>query len=332
MDARENILVLFTTKPGISTKDISKLTGKNVRTIQRVIKIFKEGNKLQNETRGRKKGYVDKKIEQKVLHLFKKNPCLSVRDISKKLSVSASLVQKIKKKNNLKAFKKTIIPKRSEKQQKVAITRARKLYQKVLAGFDGCVVMDDETYTKMDFKTIPGHNFFTAKTRDSVEGKFKNIETEKFGEKVLIWQTICSCGKRSEPFIQKGTINSVVYVNECLQKRLLPFLRKHTIPTIFWPDLATCHYSKLTTKWYNDNGVNFVRKVHNPPNCPMLRPIEKYWAHIKAKLKKTSKSTKSIGEFKKEWLKATKTITDSSVQTLMSGIKGKIRNFFENGS
>ena len=69
-------------------------------------------------------------------------------------------------------------------------------------------------------------------------------------------------------FVYSGTINQNVYVEECLQKRLLPMLRLHKVSVLFWLDLATCHYGKLNREWYKENGVNIVPKNANPPNCP----------------------------------------------------------------
>ena len=59
------------------------------------------------------------------------------------------------------------------------------------------------------------------------------------------------------------------------------FLKKHEVPTFSWPDLATCHYSKMFIEWYQTNKVKFVPKDANPSNCPELRPIERYWALVK---------------------------------------------------
>jgi hypothetical protein len=39
--------------------------------------------------------------------------------------------------------------------------------------------------------------------------------------------------------------------------------------------------------WYEANKADFVPKNMNPPNCPKFRPIERYWANITRKMKKT---------------------------------------------
>ena len=69
-----------------------------------------------------------------------------------------------------------------------------------------------------------------------------------------------------------------------------------------------------------------VRKKMNPPNYPELRPIEKYWAIIKKKLRLSGKIVKSA-DLKKKWDYAAKTYKNHSVQKLMGGIKKKVRIF-----
>ena len=57
---------------------------------------------------------------------------------------------------------------RSLKQNFVTKERARLLYERVLTKFDGCILMDDETYVKIDYKPIPGRNFYLVTGRGDV--------------------------------------------------------------------------------------------------------------------------------------------------------------------
>lgn len=160
-----------------------------------------------------------------------------------------------------------------------------------------------------------------------VSDDVKTIAVEKFGTKYLVWQAICQCGRRSKPYVTTGTINSQIYIKECLRQRLLPFITSHGVPTIFWPDLATCHYSAATLEWYKANNINYVPKDMNPPNCPELRPIERYWARIKSKLQKGKQTAKSLQHFRRLWTAATRKIDNSTVQSLMNSIRKKVRLF-----
>ena len=142
-----------------------------------------------------------------------------------------------------------------------------------------------------------------------------------------MWQAICGCGLKSAPFFCKGTINKDIYIQECLKKRFLPFIRKHITATIFWPDLATSHYTKDSLVFMEKNGITFVPKNINPPNTPEPRPIERYWALTKAKLRKDGRCARNVDEFKKFYLSIQKKVGTNTVQNLMKGIKRKLREF-----
>lgn len=73
-------------------------------------------------------------------------------------------------------------------------------------------------------------------------------------------------------------VNSKIYTNEFLVKRLLPFIRNNYPDSdyIYWPDLIGFHYSKLTVAWMDEN-VKFVSKRFKPPNVPQAQPIENFW-------------------------------------------------------
>ena len=134
--------------------------------------------------------------------------------------------------------------------------------------------MDDETYVKMDFKQIPGQRYYASKIRGNVSDKYKYVMTDKFSKKLMIWQALCSCGKKSPIHVCLGTMKSSEYVKCCLS-RIKQLIKAHrSTSVLFWPDLDTIHYSKDAQKFYDDNGVMLVPKKMNPPNCPELCPIE----------------------------------------------------------
>lgn len=78
---------------------------------------------------------------------------------------------------------------------------------------------------------------------------------------------------------------------------------------------------------YTLNNVRVVPKDMNPPNSPELRPVETFWAMVKKQLKRTQGEAKTLDLFKKRWKNATNSITDVTVQSMMSSIKRKVRTF-----
>ena len=93
--------------------------------------------------------------------------------------------------------------------------------------------MDDKTYVKADYSQLPGKQYYVAHTKGGVNAIFKFQKMDKFGKKCMVWQAICSCGLKTSPFITTGTINAQVYIQECLNKRLLPLYKKYEVPHCF---------------------------------------------------------------------------------------------------
>lgn len=139
--------------------------------------------------------------------------------MAKKHGVSFSYILKIKLNGNLKSYVVQKVPHRTDEFDLRAKSRAKKLYSSELTNFKGCVLMDDETVAKADFKELSGRSFYTAHLRLGVRKQLKYKKMQKFGTKYMVWQAICTCGKFTRPFVTNGTINRQVYINECLQKR-----------------------------------------------------------------------------------------------------------------
>lgn len=329
---RKKIVHIYLQNPDWSYSKISKELKLPKSTVGAVIKRYKETSSIvRAKGSGRKSGPTDKKLHAKLVKSFKQNPGLSVRDRAKRFNTSIGMVQRTLKRVGMKAFKVVKTPRRTEKQETNMKSRARKLYDEVMTKFNGCLVMDDETYVKMDFAQLPGRGFYVAIKRLAVSDKFKFQRLEKYSKKVLIWQSICSCGEKSRPFFTTRTLDTELYIKECLNARLLPFIRQHNVPVKFWPDLAPAHYSKKTLLWYQQNQVDVIPKNMNPPNCPEFRPIEQYWAIMKRYLRKKGKEMKSVNSLKAQWKASAAKVPQQLVRKMMAGIKPKVRKFIRTG-
>jgi hypothetical protein len=286
-ERRETILHTYNLNPNSTFSFIAKTLKMPRSTVSSVIHRFKKTLTIERApTPGRPKGPANEKLSKKILTSVKTNPGLSDRDRGKKYATTRGNVRRVRARARLKSFKAVKQPNRSVKQNLEAKKRSRLLYKNILSKQNGCIIMDDETYVKLDFRQIPGNKFYVSTIRGIVPNKFKFILQDKFAKKLMIWQAICSCGQKSQAFVVRGNMNAENYTHECLQKRLLPMVRSHNYRCIFWPDLASCHYARSTLEWLENNNVEIVPKTMNPPNCPQFRPIEKYWAIVKNKLNK----------------------------------------------
>jgi hypothetical protein len=70
-------------------------------------------------------------------------------------------------------------------------------------------------------------------------------------------------------------VNTDIYINECLQPRLLPFIHKHhsDFSFQFVHDLAKAHFSIETFTLMREN-LPFVNNTTNHQNVPQARLIE----------------------------------------------------------
>lgn len=332
-ERRKLILDIHVENPTWSGSKIAKTLNLAKSTVCSVLKRFRERKTIVRKAHSkRRSGTYDRQLHWKVLRTIRVNPGLSDGDIAIKYNSNKSTVRRIRLRKGYRSYRASKQPNRTLKQNRMAKTRARKLYREVLTRYPGCILMDDETYVKMDFGQLPGQKFYMAMARGDVPNKYKFVFADKFAKKFLIWQAICSCGQKTQVFVTKESMNSKLYKEECLKKRILPFIKAHKGPVKFWPDLATCHYSRETLQWYRDNRVDFIEKDLNPPNCPQFRPIEKYWAIVKRKLKKTGKVTRDAAEMKRWWNKMAAQVDEQCVQKMMRAISRKVRHFIKTKS
>ena len=100
-------------------------------------------------------------------------------------------------------------------------------------------------------------------------------------------------------------------------------LRPIPFQFMFLPDLVTSLYGKKAKEFYDENKINIVPKEGNPPNCPELRPIEKYWAHMKSYLKGTKSRTFNLKDFRRKWRYQSKLLSKGFVQSLMNSLRSQ---------
>lgn len=329
VERRKLIVDEFLKNPNSPCRLIAKSVKMSKTTVAKVIKAFKERQTVQRKSGSGGATHFKYKNKYKfIIKSFNEKSQMSVRERAKHYKISKSQMHRIMRKHDFKCFRVQKAPNRNEKQNLTARSRARKLSEKMLTNFNGCLLLDDETYVKKDFKQLPGVSYYVSKVRGKVAGKYRKVLLDKFAPKVMIWQAICSCGMKSKPHAVNGTMKTEDYI-KCLKKGLLPVIKAHRgKPVIFWPDLASIHYAKDTKIFYNNNNIKYVPKEYNPPNTPELRSIERFWAIIKGNLRKKGVKVTTPQQLLRNWNNATKFYGISLVHDLMAGLKTKIRKFW----
>ena len=133
------------------------------------------------------------------------------------------------------------------------------------------LIIDDEKYFTFNGDTMPGNVRYYTNDKSECPDSVRFLGKEKYPKKLLVWIAISNKGMSKPLFRPQGSvaIKTPIYINECLKKRLLPFIKKYHQDSnyLFWPDLASAHYSKLTIEWMTED-INFVDKDSNLPNIP----------------------------------------------------------------
>ena len=265
----KNEIVKHFKKEGISTSTCYKM----------IYKIIKDGTHVKGKRTGRPSTWTTRNLT-KLKGLAKNKVGTSQIKLSKVFGVSHQNIGQVLAKIGLSYTKRKKVPKYSDKQLSAIPGLCRKLLRTHFP-IDFSVILDDEKYFGFSGDETCGNRGFYTDNYEETPDNVKFKQKLKFAPKILVWVAISVEGI-SEPFIleQASTsINQNNYLNECIKKKLVPFINKHHSDRkyIFWPDKASAHYAKTVLE-YMDGKINFLPKSDNPPNIPQARPIERFWA------------------------------------------------------
>ena len=203
----------------------------------------------------------------------------SQRKLAAKFGVSVSTINDNLKKLNLKYRKRKRAPKQTPQQKERQHERLVKFCGDMASNDDPRdLVIDDESYFSFSGAGMPGNTGFYTNDITKTPNEVKHRREAKFPEKVMIWVAFPPRGISDIWVAPKQTsMKAPTYIQECLKKRLLKFIDLHyesRDEIVFWPDLASCHYSSQTQEFLKTEGIVCVPRDQNPPNAPQIRPIE----------------------------------------------------------
>ena len=133
----------------------------------------------------------------------------------------------------------------------------------------------------------------------------------------------------SDPiFLQRpNSITAQFYRERCIRDGLVCFIEKHHINDdfVFWPDLESAHYANFTLQLLQSLNISFVPKSCNPPNIPHCRPIENFWAHLKARVYMGGWEARNILQLQRKIKKSLKEMGVSELHTNFKTIRTRLR-------
>ena len=258
----------------------------------------------------------------------------SLRKLGRKFNISKTHVSRILQKEKIIYKKRKEAPKVTPDQRIRQYERIQFLKDFVVEHSRTDFVLDDESYFTLTGSQQEGF-YISAADKNNVPDELRLKYRQKFCPKMLVWAAVSKRGI-SSLLIRKSNslaLNSTIYVNECLKKHLLPFLstvypRGHYI---FWPDLASCHYACATLEWLESKKIPFIPKEKNPPCAPQIRPIERFWAHLKLKVYENGWTAENETQLARRIKQKAKTFPLIYFKNLFLHFKEKIVCCAENG-
>lgn len=206
------------------------------------------------------------------------------------------------------------------------------MYRKLLNGCD--LILDDEKYFKLCGDNVSGNRFFYSTDPTTTPPNIKFQKKKKFEPKVMIWMAISAKGF-SDVYVHKSkqAVSTNIYLNECINKRLLPFIEKHH-PNgnfLFWPDLASAHYSNAVQKCLKEKSIPFVLRRDNPPNVPQARPIETIWTQLERKVYENNWQAKNLDVLGRRIKQKVKELDTKMLQASVESVRKKLRAMWRDG-
>ena len=220
----------------------------------------------------------------------------------------------------------------SEEQQRRARKNCSKLYRKLLNDYD--LIIDDEKFFKLSGNNVLGNRYFYSTDPSAAPPNIRFQQKTKFESKVMVWMAISAKGV-SNVYVHRGkqAVDQKIYLKECINRRLLPFVDKYHSNGnfLFWPDLARSHYSKIVQQRLNEKNIPYVSLVDNPPNVPQARPIEVIWTILERKIYENNWEANNIDHLVRRIKQKIKELDQQMLQDMMEGVRRKLRAIWRDG-
>ena len=302
-------------------------------TAYRKVNLIEKGSLKRNKIPGCPVKIATKKNIERIKTYFNNKTGHSQRCMARKLNCNQSTVSRIiSKHTNITCFKKVKRPKRTAAQLTQMRPKCRKIYENY-KHLD--FVLDDESYFTLSNTTLAGNDIFYSDNVSQCPDNIKYYYKSKFEQKLLVWVAISSKGISKLYFVpSKQAINQHIYLNECIKKRLLPFLNeyyKHNQGYVFWPDLASAHYAANVTDFMKEKNILFVPKSINPANTPEARPIEDFWSQFKRAVYAGGWQAENLDQLKKRIIYCYNKMDQSVFQALAQDTKKRLYNISKFG-
>ena len=193
------------------------------------------------------------------------------------------------------------------------------------------LILDDEKYFSLNGDIACNRKYCTT-DRSTALPKVKFKTKMKFEPKLLVWMTV-SQKSISSIYVHRSriAIKQETDLHDCIRKRLLLFINRHheNNNVLFWPDLASSHYSKQDQEFPQANNIKFVQRQQNPPNVPQARPIETIWSLLERKVYEGTWEAKNLEQLSRRIILKAKQLDQDLVISMILGVGRKLLKIYK---
>lgn len=187
---------------------------------------------------------------KRVRERLRRNAAQSVRAIGKQLNIPKSSMHEITKFDlGMKGYKKQKIHGLTDAQKEARVKRCRGLVQRHATS--EIIFSDEKMFVLQETYNSQNDRVYAISLAKAPREKLQ-IQRFKNASKIMVWGAISLRGKLPLVFVEPGVkINSEYYVNEILEKELLPNAQKLFGDDCFYfqQDSAPAHKAKRTVDW-----------------------------------------------------------------------------------
>lgn len=306
--------------------------GLKKRTVYRWLKQYDATGNIEREfASGRPVKIATKSRLQCLVRMFNHRSGRSQRTAARKYNCSQWYISYILwKYTTIRCLKKFKRPLLTAQQRAQARPKCRALYY-LYSKHD--FVTDDESYFTLTHADQPGNDTFYSNDIETTPNIVKYNYQQKYPPKLLVWLAISPKGVSRPYFRQSGLAIRADDYLEIIQTRLEPFLKKlHSQGSyVFWPDLASAHYASKIQNYLKTKGIPLVLRSLNPANLPKARPIEDFWANLKAEVYKNDWKARNITELKNRINLCLRQLDPKFVQKHGEGVKKRLDHIRRHG-
>ena len=302
------------------------------RTVYDVVNRLKQGLSIDRTPGSGRKA--EKMPAKKVARLLKmaENSDKSCGQLASKFNISRVYAKSILNKHNIKYYKQKEAPKSSPAQVERQNQRLKILTTKVPENSHKHLVIDDESYFSLE---NPYKSGFYSSNKENCPDEIKFHGRKKFPKRLCVWIAISPKGHSDVFFVPANcALNAKIYSEECIKAKLVPFIEKYYPKGyyVFWPDGASCHYASTTIDVFEKFRINYIKREENPPNVPQIRPIERFWSHLKKAVYSDGWETQSYRGLKLRIRKKLTEFDEAYFKNLFTNAKQRISLASTNGA